>query len=131
MYRKSYLNYLLLNLVLSVIFVGIIMYPQYLLLNYWAAILSWFVGILLMHTVIIRLPIFKQFYLNRKTLHNYVMQTPKYNQAEHKAAPVMSGLMVFILICGALYGLNLTEHYIEYAFIAGFSAGNMSGYYTP
>ncbi|WP_180078636.1 hypothetical protein [Acinetobacter sp. YH12251] len=131
MYRKFYPNYLLLNLVVSLILIGVVMYPQHLLFNYWVAGLHWFIGIVLMHILIIRLPIFKQFYINRNKLKNVVIQTSKYNQAEHKAARVMSALVVFVVVCLVLYGLNLTQFYIEYAFIAGFSAGNMSGYYTP
>ncbi|WP_257223001.1 MULTISPECIES: hypothetical protein [unclassified Acinetobacter] len=49
MYRKFYPNYLLLNLVLSLILIGVVMHPQHLLFNYWVAGLHWFIGIVLMH----------------------------------------------------------------------------------
>ena len=131
MYRKYYLNYLLLNILISSLFIVIVMYPSNLLLSYWMVGLSWLVGILLMHFLILNLPIFKDFFINRKKLKHIVVQTRKYNHAEHKAAPVMSGLVVFILICSVLYGFKLTEYFIEYAFISAISAGNMSYYYTP
>ncbi len=38
----------------------------------------------------------------------------------------MSGLVVFGLVCTVLYVFNMTEFYVEYAFIAGLSAGSMS-----
>ncbi len=42
----------------------------------------------------------------------------------------MSGLVVFGLVCTVLYLFNMTEFYVEYAFIAGLSTGNMSFYYA-
>ncbi|WP_227509867.1 hypothetical protein [Acinetobacter sp. NCu2D-2] len=107
------------------------MYPTNLHLNYWMIGLSWIIGIFFMHFVILHLPIFKDFYINRKKLKNIVVQTRKYNHAEHKAAPVMSGTVVFVIACTTLYFLNLTQHYVEYAFITALSTGNMSYYYTP
>ena len=130
MYRKFDPKYLFLNLCLSLIFVGVVMYPHHLLLNYWVVTLHWLLGIILMYTLIIRLPIFKQYYINRKKLQRYVIKRSKNNLAE-KSCSVMSGIVVFILVFSSLYLFDLTKFYIEYAFIAGFSAGNMSYYYTP
>lgn len=81
--------------------------------------------------LIIRLPLFNRFYINRKKLHYSIVQTPIYKHAEYKAAPVMSGLVVFGLVCTVLYLFNMTEFYVEYAFIAGLSTGNISFYYIP
>ena len=131
MYKKFYPNYLLLNLCISVILVAVGMYPDHLLLNYWMVAGHWIIGIVLMHMLIIRLPVFNRFYLNRKKLQHNIVRIPLYNHAERKAAPVMSGLVVFGLVCIVLYIFNLTEFYVEYAFIAGLSAGNMSFYYAP
>lgn len=130
MCRKYYPKYLFLNLFVSAIFIGIAMYPEHLLLNYWLVILHWMIGIALMHILIIRLPVFNRFYTNRKKLQHYIVQTPKYNHAEHRVAPVMTGLVVFILVSTVLYLSNVTEFFIEYAFIAALSAGNMSFYYV-
>ena len=102
MYRKFYPSYLLLNFCISVIFVAIGMYPEHILLNYWS-----------------------------KKLYYSIVQTPIYKHAEYKAAPVMSGLVVFGLVCTVLYVFNMTEFYVEYAFIAGLFTGNMSFYYAP
>ncbi|QFS16594.1 hypothetical protein FHP22_03150 [Acinetobacter indicus] len=131
MYRKFYPRYLLLNICISVIFVAIGMYPEHILLNYWMVVIHWILGIVLMHILIIRLPLFNRFYINRKKLHYSIVQTPIYKHAEYKAAPVMSGLVVFGLVCTVLYVFNMTEFYVEYAFIAGLSTGNMSFYYAP
>lgn len=90
----------------------IVMYPKSLLLNYWMVLLCWILGIIL-------------------KLQNVVVQTRKYNHAEHKAAPVMSGIVVFIIVGAALYLLNMTQYYVEYAFITALSTGNMSYCYTP
>ena len=131
MHRKFYPHYLLLNILISAIFIVIVMYPKSLLLNYWIVLLSWILGMVLMHFLILHLPIFKQFYINRRKLQNVVVQKRKYNHAEHKAAPVMSGIVVFIIVGAALYLLNTTQYYVEYAFITALSTGNMSYYYTP
>lgn len=100
MYRKFYLNYLALNILISAIVILIAMYPKNLLFNYWMVGLSWVLGIFLMHFFILNLPVFRDFYINRSKLTQVVIQARKYNQAEHKAAPVMSGLVVFICVCG-------------------------------
>ncbi len=112
MHRKFYYYYLLLNILISAIFIMIVMYPKSLLLNYWMVLLCWILGIIL-------------------KLQNVVVQTRKYNHAEHKAAPVMSGIVVFIIVGAALYLLNMTQYYVEYAFITALSTGNMSYCYTP
>ena len=129
MYRKYYPNYLISNIFISIIFIGLAMYPENLQFNYCMVILQWIIGIGLMHFLIIRLPIFNQFYINRSKLKAYVLKSRKHDSGEYRVAPVMSGLVVFVLISAILYLFKITEFFVEYAFISALSAGNMSFYY--
>lgn len=92
-------------------------------------ILQRIIGIGLMHFLIIQLPIFNQFYINRSKLKPYVLKSRKYDSGEYRVAPVMNGLVVFVLISAILYLFKITEFFVEYAFISALSAGNMSFYY--
>ena len=131
MYHKFYLNYFVLNFIISLLFLVIAMYPQNLLFNYWIIGGAWIFGIIFMHVIIIRLPIFKQYYINRKKLNNYIIQQKPINHAEDKAAPMMCSLISGIIFGVLLIGLGVSNYIIEYAFIAGISTGCISYYYAP
>ena len=109
MYRKFYPSYLLLNLCISVIFVAIGIYPEHVLLNYWMVVIHWILGIVLMYILIIRLPLFNRFYINRKKLHYSIVQTPIHKHAEY----------IELLDGGnTLDSRNCADVYIDYPFTA-------------
>ena len=131
MYRKFYLKYLFLNILISGLFLAAAMYPQNLSFDFGMVFVSFGFGLCIMHMLIIRLPIFNQYYIQRNKIKKFVIVTKKIAPSQDKIAPAMCFLVSGSFFTGILYMFNLTDDLLEYAFLAGISAGNMSYYYAP
>ena len=108
MRRKLYLDYVLYALISCCFVVGY----AYILgesFQWLYLVISFIFGILFMTFVIVRLPIFNQYYAQSAYPHNLIIPTKPMNRANQRAAPVMSSLLTGIVLGVTFYSFGLNS----------------------
>ncbi len=92
--------------------------------NYLAVGMGYLYGVIVMSTVIIRLPVFKEYYSN----DIYSLNNKRRTMAEAKAAPVMSSIITVLSFGAAIYVTDTSNAGVA-IICSGITTGIMSYYF--
>ncbi|MDM1020603.1 hypothetical protein QSV37_09885 [Acinetobacter sp. VNK23] len=129
MYRKFYWDYILYALIGCSLLVGYA-YIDREPFNWVAVIFAFIFGILLMTFIMIRLPLFNQYYIHRAQLKHKILKMKAHDHGTHRVAPVMASLISAMIFGIILYVLGFESFKVE-CFVAAIATGVMSFYYAP
>ncbi len=129
MRRKLYLNYVLYALISCCFVVGYA-YIRGESFQWLGLVISFIFGILFMTFVIVRLPIFNQYYAQSAYPRNLIIPTKPMNRANQRAAPVMSSLLTGVVLGVTFYSFGVEQFKVE-CFVGAITSGVMSFYFEP
>lgn len=129
MRRKLYLDYVLYALISCCFVVGYT-YIRGESFQWLYLVISFIFGILFMTFVIVRLPIFNQYYVQSAYPRNLIIPIKPMNRANQRAAPVMSSLLTGVVLGVTFYSFGVEQFKVE-CFVGAITSGVISFYFEP